>query len=106
MEENGICNLKFAANSILKALHKTKMEQICAKYPKMLGKTFNQYKLKIIKEAKPIPLDYVMVLPSRITDKIKIQTRKKMLSGLHFSEELERKRREYARTSGNQMSQE
>ena len=67
MEENGICNLRFAANSILKALHKDRMDEICRKYPRMLGKTFGQYKLKIIKESKSIPLDYVMVLPSKIT---------------------------------------
>ena len=35
MEENGICNLRFAADSILKALHKDRMNVICNKYPKM-----------------------------------------------------------------------
>ena len=40
---------------------------------------FGQYKLKIIKEQKPIPLDYVMVLPSKINKKIKDNTCEKML---------------------------
>ena len=74
MEENGICSLRFAANSILKALHKDEMMKICIKYPRSLGKVFNQYKLKIVKEQKAIPLDYVMVLPSKITNKIKKKT--------------------------------
>ena len=81
MEEHGVCFLRFATASILKALHKDKMEAICLKYPKMLGKTFSQYKLKIIKEQKAIPLDYVMVLPKKITRKIKKATRKKLALG-------------------------
>ena len=50
MEERGVCALRFATASVLKALHKDKMEAICAKHPKELGKPFSQYKLKIIKE--------------------------------------------------------
>ena len=50
MEEYGVANLRFATASVLKSLQKDTMETICAKYPKMLGKTFSQYKLKIIKE--------------------------------------------------------
>ena len=70
------------------------MAKICNRYPKTLGKTFGQYKLKISKEGKAIPLDYVMVLPSRITDKIKSQTRKKMLVGTKFKEEFEARQKE------------
>lgn len=84
MEDRAICELRFAANSILKALKKERMEEICAKYPRSLGKTFSHYKLKIIKEQKSIPLDYVMVLPSRITSKIKHATRKKLIRGNEF----------------------
>ena len=106
MEEHGICNMRFAADSVLKALHKDKMDQICKQYPKMLGKTFNQYKLKIIKEQKPIPLDYVMVLPSRITDKIKNQTRKKLSLSGNFSEALSMKNNEHKRATGQDMTEE
>ena len=71
----------------------------------MLGKTFGQYKLKIIKDQKPIPLDYVMVLPSKITEKIKQKTRKKMLSDRHFqSEILPAKHREHQREHGQIMN--
>ena len=78
MEELGVVFLRFATSSVLKALHKNTMEAICAKYPKELGKMFGQYKLKIIKEQKSIPLDYVMVLPKKITRKIKKATRTKL----------------------------
>ena len=81
MEEYGVANLRFATASVLKSLQKDTMETICAKYPKMLGKTFSQYKLKIIKEQKSIPLDYVMVLPKKITRKIKKSTRNKLAKG-------------------------
>ena len=81
MEERGVAFLRFATASVLKALNKDKMEEICAKYPKQLGKTFGQYKLKFIKEQKSIPLDYVMVLPKKITKKIMHSTRKKLAQG-------------------------
>jgi len=105
MEEHGICGLRFAAPSILKALHKDRMNQICNKYPKTLGKTFNQYKFKISKEAKAIPLDYVMVLPSRITDKIKQTTRKKMLVGTEYKKEFETRKAEFQRTQNRSMTE-
>lgn len=105
MEERGVCGLRFAAPSILKALHKVRMNQICEKYPKSLGKTFNQYKFKISKEGKAIPLDYVMVLPSRITDKIKQTTRKKMLVGTEYKREFETRKAEFQRTQGRSMTE-
>ena len=40
MEDRGVCGLRFATASVVKALHKDKMAAICAKYPKVLGKTF------------------------------------------------------------------
>ena len=81
MEEFGVTFMRFATASVLKALHKDKMEELCGKYPRTLGKVFNQYKLKIIKENKSIPLDYVMKLPKKITRKIQKATRKKLAFG-------------------------
>jgi len=101
MEENGIVNLRFAAPSVLKALHKDRMEEICKKYPKM-GKTFNQYKLKIIKEQKAVPLDYVMALPSKITKKIRKNAKKRMLGSAKFTEVIEDKRKEYRKNNHGQ----
>ena len=94
MEDRAICELRFAANSILKALKKERMEEICAKYPRTLGKTFSHYKLKIIKEQRSIPLDYVMVLPNRITNKIKKATRRSLQSTAEFHRALETKKSE------------
>ena len=90
MEEFGVANLRFATGSVMKSLHKDKMEAICAKYPKQLGKTFNQYKLKIIKEQKSIPLDYVMVLPKKITRKIKKATRNKLAKTEKYLPEIQK----------------
>jgi CRP-like cAMP-binding protein len=67
MEERGSVNLRFAAPSVLKVLSKEKMNMIIEKHPQ-LGTVFNKYKLKIIKDSKAIPLDYVMALPKKITD--------------------------------------
>ena len=97
MDYNGICSLRFASNSILKALHKDEMATLCAKYPKSLGRVFNQYKLKIIKEQKAIPLDYVMVLPNKIMDKIKRNIQWKMLKCSKFLDEFDKKRNDYIR---------
>jgi len=70
MEYKAVCEMRFAEASVLKALHKDKFEQICEAYPKTLGKNFNSYKLKIVKEQKTIPLDYIMVLPPAVQKKI------------------------------------
>lgn len=67
MEERGSVNLRFAAPSVLKVLSKAKMSYIVEKHPS-LGQIFNKYKLRIIKDQKAIPLDYVMALPKKITD--------------------------------------
>ena len=80
MEERGSVNLRFAAPSVLKVLTKDKMNHIIEKHT-TLGKVFNTYKLKIIKDSKAIPLDYVMALPKKITDQLIKDTRKKLLSG-------------------------
>ena len=58
----------------MKELTYEKMEQVSANHPD-LAKTFQRYKLAIIKESKGMPLDYVMVLPKRITRKILKQTK-------------------------------
>lgn len=80
MEERGSVNLRFAAPSVLKVLTKEKMTMIVEKHPK-LGTDFNKYKLKIVKDSKAIPLDYVMALPKKITDQLIKDTRKKLLKG-------------------------
>ena len=67
MEERGSVSLRFAAPSVLKVLSKEKMNFLIEKHPS-LGNIFNKYKLKIIKDSKAIPLDYVMALPKKITD--------------------------------------
>ena len=80
MEERGSVNLRFAAPSVLKVLSKEKMNVITERHPH-LGTVFNKYKLKIVKDSKAIPLDYVMALPKKITDQLIKDTRKKLLSG-------------------------
>jgi len=90
MEEGGVCALRFATASVVKALRKATMAAICAKHPKVLGKTFGQYKLKIIKEQKGIPLDYVMVLPKKITRKIKRATRTKLAQKPKYRTQIEK----------------
>ena len=79
MQESGSVSLRFAAPSVLKVLSKDRMNQIAAKHPD-LGNIFSRYKLRIIKDGKIIPLDYVMSLPKKITDQLIKDTRKKMIS--------------------------
>lgn len=67
MEEKGVVNLRFAMPSVLKALSKQKMQEIADNHPN-LKTAFNKYKLKIAKDSKSIPLDYIMALPKKITD--------------------------------------
>lgn len=66
---------------MLKVLSKDKMNSIVEKNQELLN-IFNKYKLKIMKESstKPVPLDYIMALPKKITDPILKQTRKKLMS--------------------------
>jgi len=45
------------------------MEKMLEKHSD-LNKIFQQYKLNIIREGKPIPLDFIMVLPKAVTRKI------------------------------------
>ena len=66
MQESGSVSIRFAAPSVLKVLSKERMNQIANKH-KSLDTIFNRYKLKIIKDGKSIPLDYVMALPNKIT---------------------------------------
>jgi hypothetical protein len=47
------------------------MKSICQKYPK-LDSEFQRYRLGIMKAAKNMPLDYIMVLPKVIMKKILI----------------------------------
>lgn len=79
MQESGSVSLRFAAPSVLKVLSKDRMNQIASKHPE-LGNIFSRYKLRIIKDGKIIPLDYVMSLPKKITDQLIKDTRKKMIS--------------------------
>lgn len=69
---------------------------------------FNKYKLKIIKDQKAIPLDYVMALPKKITDQLIKDTRKKLLSGRQ--EELKQRvaelKAEYSNAKGLEMNDE
>ena len=67
MQESGSVSLRFSAPSVLKVLTKERMNQIAVKH-KSLDLIFNKYKLKIIKDSKTIPLDYVMALPKKIRD--------------------------------------
>ena len=67
MQESGSVSLRFAAPSVLKVLSKERMTTIAQKH-KSLDLIFNKYKLKIIKDGKALPLDYVMALPKKITD--------------------------------------
>ena len=48
MEDKGALNLRFGVASVLKALSRERMEEICKKYDH-LNNVFNKYKLKIIK---------------------------------------------------------
>ena len=78
MQESGSVSLRFAAPSVLKVLSKERMTAIASKH-KSLDNIFNKYKLKIIKDGKNIPLDYVMALPKKITDQLIRDTRKKLV---------------------------
>ena len=69
MMDKGSVNLRFGNASVLKALHKKKMDSLCEKYDQ-LNQIFNRYKLKIIQSGRSIPLDYVMALPKKITDQL------------------------------------
>ena len=105
MEERGSVNLRFAAPSVLKVLSKEKMNVITERHPH-LGTVFNKYKLKIVKDSKAIPLDYVMALPKKITDQLIKDTRKKLLSGRQ--EELRQRvtdlKSQYSNAKGLEMS--
>ena len=107
MEERGTVSLRFAAPSVLKVLSKEKMASIIEKHPP-LGLIFNKYKLKIVKESKAIPLDYVMALPKKITDQLIKQTRQKLLKGhaAEIQERLEKYRNDFYRDNGLEMSDE
>ena len=70
-------NLRFGVASVLKALSKSKMEFLCSKDEK-LNASFNRYKLKVIKQGRNVPLDYVMALPKKITDELNKMTRAKL----------------------------
>jgi len=98
MEEHGQVFLRFSTQSVMQELPYNQMMKICSKYPD-LNKIFNRYKLQIIKDSKPIPLDYIMVLPKRITRKIAKQSKKKLI--VRQKEEIEyqlkEKKREMAR---------
>ena len=107
MEERGTVSLRFAAPSVLKVLSKEKMTSIIEKHPQ-LGLIFNKYKLKIVKESKAIPLDYVMALPKKITDQLIKQTRQKLLKGhaAEIQERLEKYRNDFYRDNGLEMPDE
>ena len=79
MEERGSVSLRFAVHSVLKVLSYEKMEQLNKKHPS-LSKIFDKYRLKIVKDAKAIPLDYIMALPKKINDQLIKDTRKKLLT--------------------------
>jgi len=80
MGQPGFVNLRVATPSVLKVLSKDKINSILEKN-QQLSNIFNKYKLKIVKESstKPVPLDYIMALPKKITDPILKQTRKKLM---------------------------
>ena len=75
------------------------MMKICDKYPD-LNKIFNRYKLQIIKDSKPIPLDYIMVLPKRITRKVAKNSKRKMIA--RQTEEIEYALKEKKREMASQ----
>lgn len=79
MQESGTVSLRFAMPSVLKVLSKERMSAIALKY-KSLDNIFNKYKLKIIKDNKTIPLDYVMALPKKIRDQLIRDTRAKLIA--------------------------
>ena len=69
MEEHGLVYLRFSVTSVLQELPYSEMEKMLEKYED-LNKVFQQYKLQIIRDGKPIPLDYIMVLPKLVNKKI------------------------------------
>ena len=107
MEEHGAVNLRFAVPSVLKVLSKEKMNQIVEKHPQ-LGRIFNTYKLKIIKESKAVPLDYVMALPKKINDQLIKDTRKKLLSNCQdeFTQRLSAAKQDHFSQRGLEMTEE
>jgi len=82
-----------------------KFEKICNDYATTLGKVFNKYKLAIIKEAKSIPLDYIMVLPPAVSKKIKSKTRVKIVENTTLREQLKIKDAEVQREHDRRMTQ-
>ena len=106
MEEQGFVSLRFAAPSVLKVLSDKKMTQIAERHPS-LNTIFSKYKLKIIRNQKALPLDYVMALPKKITDQLIKDTRKKLLSERQdqFQQRLFEIKENYRREKGLEMNE-
>ena len=54
-----------------------RMQEICAGNSD-LNREFQKYRLLIIKDGKPIPLDYIMVLPKIVTRDLYRETKFKL----------------------------
>lgn len=107
MEDRGSVSMRFATHSVLKVLSYKKMETLNKKHPS-LQKTFDKYRLKIVKEAKSIPLDYIMALPKKINEQHIKDTRKKLLSNKQdeYVRIIEQAKQRYRREKGVDMPQE